>query len=117
MNELSTNLLPTYEMRTDELRTDEIYTNVQHNDALHTDGLRLIDNVAYMNRINGICNTSSSSSVLLPTSSSSGRVRGLPGDFHPCGCGCDKQYNGLGMVPCRGCGSVYVNKMCDQTWK
>ena len=41
----------------------------------------------------------------------------LPSNSYPCGCGCEKQYNGLEMVTCRGCSQLYVNKRCNVTWK
>ena len=102
------------ELPTDIVRADDLHTDKDSTDALHTDGQHLIDNTAYMERINGFRNTLSSSSVIIPIASSSSgrRIRlpsALPGDFHLCGCGCDRQYNGLGMVPCRSYGSVYVN--------
>ena len=41
----------------------------------------------------------------------------LPGTSYPCGCGCEKSYDGLAMVTCRGCSQLYVNKRCNVTWK
>ena len=75
------------ELPTDVLQADDLHTDEHSTNALHTDGLRLIDNIAYMERINDFRNTSSSSFVVIPTASSSSsgrRIRlpsALPGDF------------------------------------
>ena len=65
---------------------------------------------------------SSSSSIVVNSNiiSRTGRAilsLALPGNSYPCGCGCEKSYDGLQMVTCRGCAKLYVNKRCNVTWK
>ena len=100
---------------------NDINVSTTNND--NTDRLTNNQNVMMNNNINNNNSSGSSSSSFFINNnvrSRSGRAilsAALLGSSYPCGCGCEKSYDGLTMVTCRGCSQLYVNKRCNVTWK